>query len=462
MNFKRDLTGGNTVRQLIMFSIPFLLSNFIQALYGVADMIIVSWFAGIDSQSGVAIGSQVTILVTNLVLGLGLGGTVMISQYIGAKKDKDLNETISTLITIFIIAAAFFTVIMVAFSKPLLLLLNTGKEAMPEATAYVNICMLGNIFIFGYNGLSAILRGMGDSNRPLIFVSIACVINVGLDLLFVGVLKLGAAGAAVATIISQALSMIFAIIYLVHNKFIFDFKFKSYRIFKDKVKQIFKIGIPTSLQNVITVLSFLFLTSLVNGLHPGTESAASGAAGAVGKFNGFAILPAIAMSAAIAAMAGQNIGAKMFKRAENTMFIGMGIAFSFCVIMFIFVQFFPENILMLFNADETMMKYGIDFLKYVSLDYLIAPLLFSLNGLINGSGHTRVSMVTTILAALAVRIPAAYILGNLYGMAGIGLAVPISTLFALIVAFIYVRSNKWQKPVVRQIEDIIQPIISME
>jgi putative MATE family efflux protein len=467
MGFQKDLTGGNTAKQLIMFSLPFLLSNFLQALYGIADMIIVSWFAGINSQSGVAIGSQVTLLVTNMVLGLGVGGTVMISQYIGMKRECDMSETVATLITLFVIAAASLTVIMIALSSTILKLLNTGSEAMGEASNYVNICMAGNIFIFGYNGLSAILRGMGDSKRPLIFVAIACVINVGLDLIMVGPLHMGAAGAAVATIISQAISMLLAVIYLIRKGFIFDFKFKSFKLFKDKVKKIFEIGIPTSVQNVIVTISFLFLTSLINGLHPGSEEAASGAAGAVGKFNGFAILPGIAMSAAIAAMAGQNIGAGLYKRAEKTMYIGMIIALVIGALSLVVVQLFPDALLKIFNAQGEMLGYGRAFLLFVSIDYVIAPVLFAHNGLINGSGHTKVSMATNIISSILVRMPAAYILGKTLGMgmSGIGLAVPISTAFALVIAFIYVRSGRWKTSVInksaieRIAEDVAQDVI---
>lgn len=444
--FENNLSQGNVVKQLIIFSFPFLLSNLIQTLYSVADMIIVGRFSGTISMSGVNIGSQVTFLITNMVFGLSVGATVLIAQYLGAGNKTELKETIGTLFTSLLVLALVLTVSMIAFEEPLLRLIKTPAESFPEAKNYFFITMLGTIFIFGYNALSAVMRGMGDSKNPLIFVTIACIVNVALDLLLVAVFKMGAGGAAIATVASQAISMILCIIYLKRNGFVFDFKLSSFGFHKERLKMLLKIGIPTSLQNVATSFSFLFLTALVNTL----GVTASAAVGAVGKLNGFAILPAIAMSSSISAMSAQNIGAGEEKRAVKTMKVGMLISIAISSMIFLFVCFFPELMLRAFGDDEEMIVQGAIYIKSFSFDYLIVPFVFCLNGLFVGSGHTTFSLINGVLSSLLIRIPAAYILGIVlgYGLLGVGLGAPIASCLSLILGIWFYFSGKWKKSVI--------------
>ena len=329
--FERNLSEGSVVKQLIMFSLPVLLSNLLQSLYSTVDMLIVGQFASEISMSGVNIGGQVSFLITNMVFGLSVGATVLIGQYMGADDRKSMHETIATLFVSLLVSAVVITLVAISLMDPILKLINTPKESFSEARIYFFISMLGTIFIFGYNALSAVMRGLGDSRNPLIFVAVACVANIILDLLFVAQFKMGAAGAALATVISQAISMILCILYLKKNDFIFDFSLKSFKgATKKQLKLILKIGIPTSVQNVATSTSFLFLTALVNSL----GVMASAAVGAVGKLNGFAILPGVAMSTSVSAMGAQNIGAKKYDRAAKTMLCGMTIAMILCCIYF--------------------------------------------------------------------------------------------------------------------------------
>ncbi len=266
MGFENRLTEGNVAKQLIRFSLPLLISNIVQALYSVADMLIVGWFSGTYALSAVNIGGQVTMVVTNFVIGLAVGGTVLIAQYIGAKKHEEVDKTIGTIFSVMGILAVFFSVFMTFFSDVMLKALNTPVESYDMAKDYVLICMWGIVFVFGYNAISAILRGMGDTKRPLAFIGIACTINVVLDIIFVGPLDMKASGAAIATIIAQAVSMLLAVIYLKRNKFIFSFHHASFRIHKDKLKLLLKVGIPSSAQNVIVGISFLVLTSMINDI----------------------------------------------------------------------------------------------------------------------------------------------------------------------------------------------------
>ena len=342
--FENDLSQGNVVKQLLWFSIPFIISNIIQTLYNVADMIIVGQFCGTVSMSGVNIGGQVTLLVTNMIVGLSTGATVLIAQYKGYGARDEMKETVSTLFTALLVLAGVLTVAMVALRGPILRLINTPPESFSEANSYLLITALGTVFIFGYNAFSAVMRGMGDSRHPLLFVGIACVINVVLDVALVAGLHMGAAGAALATVFSQAVSMVLCISYFRKNEFIFDFNIKSFKFYKERLKMLLKIGIPNSVQNVIVNLSFLFLTALVNTW----GVTASAAVGAVGKFNGFAILPAIAMSASISAMSAQNIGAGERKRAVLTMKYGMLMAIVMSWSIFIVARIFPREIMMIF------------------------------------------------------------------------------------------------------------------
>jgi len=440
---EKNLTEGNVAKQLIMFALPFLISNIIQSLYNVADMLIVGNFVGQVGVSGVNNGGQVTFIVTNIVIGLSVGGTVIIAQYLGSGDRKSMNESIATLITSLLVAAVIFTVVMLLLSDTILQLIKTPEESYGQARDYLNITLSGTIFIFGYNAFSAILRGMGDSKRPLYFVAIACVINIFLDLLFVGGFGMAAMGAALATIISQAISMIACIIYLKKSDFAFDFKLSSFRFYKDKFFKLMQVGVPVSIQNVIVNFSFIVLTAIANGM----GLSASAAIGIVGKYNGFAILPAIAVGSSVSAMVAQNMGAGRIDRAKKTFHVGFILAFSISLVVFIITRLFPEQILSLFGDEPDMIAVGVEYLDTFSFDYLIVPAAFCLNGIITGSGHTIISSISGIMSSVGFRVPLAILFGLILdkGMWGLGLAAPLATIGTTLFAFIYYISGRWKK-----------------
>jgi len=437
---EKNLTEGNVARQLILFSLPLMLSNLIQTIYNVADMLIVGNYMGSVGISGVNIGGQVTFILTNIVIGFSVGGTVIIAQYLGSGDRKGMNETISTLLSFLLVSAVFFTVVMILLSDVILRVIQTPAESYEQARSYLNVTLLGTIFIFGYNAFSAILRGLGDSKRPLIFVSIACFTNIILDFLFVGVFHMESRGAALATIISQAFSMICCIIYL--KKSGFDLKLGSLRFYKQRFFMLMRVGIPVSIQNVIINFSFLFLTAISNGM----GVSASAALGVVAKYNGFAILPAIAVGSSVSAMVAQNMGAGMADRAKKTLHTGFFLAFSVSLAVYIITNLFPEQILGLFGDDPDMIANGVDYIRTLSLDYLIVPATFCLNGLITGSGHTIVSSISGIMSSIGFRIPFAVLFGVTLkkGMRGLGMAAPIASLAATILVFCYYMSGKWK------------------
>ncbi len=441
------LSSGNVIKQLMLFAFPFILSNLIQTLYSVIDMIVVGQFCGTNSMSGVNIGGQVTNLVMNIAVGLCAGTTILIAHSVGAEKTKQLQKIIGTLFTFLGIFAVIMTILILLFANPILRLINTPAEAFSEAKGFLTMTAFGIIFIFGYNALSAIMRGMGDSKSPLYFVTIACVINVILDLLLVGLFRLGAKGAGVATVISQGISMLLCVAYLMKKKFVFDFKLSSFSIDRQQLRSILKIGIPMSVQNFVTNLSFLFMTTLVNSI----GVTASAAVGAVGKYNGFAILPAIAMSAAISTMCAQNFGAGKEDRAKKTWLYGMGISCAISYSIFLLTVLFPGEILSAFSKEENLVRIGIPYLRAFSMDYLLIPITFSMNGLFNAAGHTRFTLINNMLSGIIVRIPMAYLLCIVLdkGLFGVGLAAPIAQVSAASISICFFLSGKWRKKTIR-------------
>lgn len=447
---QKDFTKGPIAQSMIAFSMPFLLSNILQALYGAVDMLVVGNYANADSKisaqilSGVNIGSQITHLVAMMVSGLTVSGTVMVGQFVGARRQKDASETVGTMFTLMGIVGVVLTALMMAWADPLLRLLQTPKEAYPHAYEYLMICLGGTLFIFGYNAIASIQRGLGDSVRPLIFVGVACAVNVVLDLWLVKGLGMGAAGAAWATVIAQAISLLLSAWYLSRNQFIFDFKLRSFRIDEEKTKLMVKLGIPSSIQSIIVNISFLVMTALVNNIGGADASAAVGVAG---KFNSFAILPAVAMSSSVSAFAAQNIGAGQYDRAKKSLGVGVCIAMSISLVVFAAVQLFPEFIIRVFSPEENVISNGVEYVRTMSFDYLLVPILFCFNGLIMGAGHTRFTLISGSLSSLFLRIPVAVLLGSTLHMnlTGVGLAAPAASLAGVLLAGWFVFSGRWMK-----------------
>lgn len=455
--FQHDLTQGSVTKQLLLFSLPFLASNLLQALYNLADMLIVGRFCGPVGASAVGLGGQVTILVINLISGLAVGGTVLIAQYIGAKRQEEVAKTVGTMFTLYGICGAVITVVMLLCSRYILIALNTSPEAFDETLAYLNICMGGTIFVVGYNAVSAVLRGMGDPKHPLLFVAIAAAVNVVLDILLVGPLNMGAAGAAWATISAQAISFIISVVFLRRRDFVFDFHPRSFRIHRDLAGKLIKIGLPASLQGTLVSFSFMVLTGIANvvAVSPLVGSTALSIAG---KVNSIAILPSMAMQASVSSMVGQNMGAGKPERAKKTMWVAVGFAFSVSALVFALVNLFPEQIVALFLGSQEQagmtaevlaqcVEQSALYLRMISFDYLLTSVLFCITGLAMGVGQTLFSMCNGIASSLLLRIPAAYIFGSVlgWGLKGVGLAAPAATAGGLVICFIYLLTGAWKR-----------------
>lgn len=390
-----------------------------------------------------SLGSQITQLLLSLITGLTMGSTVLIAQYAGNGKDKDIKSSIATTFTLFLLLGILLTVVMLMLTPQLLSLIRTPQEAYRDACSYVYICSMGIIFSFGYNAVSAVLRGLGDSKSPLYFITIACLFNIVLDFLLVAGFHMGAAGAAIATTFSQGISLLLSIIFLRKQKFSFDFHLSSFHMQRDKALLLLKIGLPISLQEVISAVSFLCIAAIINGF----GVAASAAAGICNKFEGFAMLPSTAIASAISTIAAQNIGAGNWKRAGKALWISVLFAFTASMIFFIWAGISSESILRIFKAEGAVITAGEQYLHYFRYDFLLVAFGFTMNGFFNGCGRTLFAMINGIAASVCIRIPLVFILSQ-YGnhdLTGIGLAIPAATLVSVIAGIIYYRRGKWKQ-----------------
>lgn len=443
-SLEKDLTSGNVVSNLLKFAFPFILSNFVQSLYNIVDMIIVGKFVGTVGISGVNIGGQLTFLMTLIGISFCAGASIIIGQYMGAKDMENVEKTIATLLSFLVVVAFSLSVAMIILDDKILVILKTPQESYQYAKDYLNITVVGIVFILGYNALSSIMRAVGNSKMPLYLISIACMINVVLDYTFVGIYGMGVKGAGYATIISQGFSMIACIYLLSKNGFVFDFKPSSFKFHMDKLKLIFKLATPIVIQNVAMNISFLAMTGISNSL--GVVSSA--ALGIVARFNGFAMLPSNAISLSISSIVAQNIGANQIDRAKQTVKVGLILAILIAIPFFLFAQFKSDLYIKIFADEPDLIESSIKYLGYFSFEYLIIPFYVCTMAMFVGAGHTNISSRLSMLSAIVLRLPLAFILvhGLGLGLAGIGLSAPLSTSISMIISVIMYRMELWRKP----------------
>ncbi|MDO4453478.1 MAG: MATE family efflux transporter [Eubacteriales bacterium] len=433
---KTNLTDGSIGKTLFLFAIPFLIANILQSLYGAVDLFVVGKYCDSESVAAVSTGTQVTQIITSLVSGLTLGSTILIGKYMGQKNLTRVRQTIGTTLSVFAVTAVLLTVGMISFRDPLLNLLQTPKEAFDLTAQYVTICSLGNIFICGYNAISALLRGYGDSTRPMIFVGIACFLNIVLDIIFVKYCHMGVSGTALATVLSQAFSMILSIIYLKKSHFLFDFKLSSFRITGTVAKELAFVGIPISFQEMMVRISFLYLMTVMNkcGVF------AASVVGISSKYDVFAMLSATSMANALAAVTAQNIGAGKPERARKSLWYGMSFALSVSFLFWIWAQLSPASMIRVFSSDENVIAAGIPFFRSCSYDYILVAIVFCLNGYLNGRQKTVWTMVSCSASALLLRIPMVYFFGKYFAsdLGMLGKIAPIVSGIMALYTLIYV------------------------
>ena len=349
-----------------------------------------------------------TQIITSLITGLTLGGTILIGDGIGKKDYEGVKKIIGTTLTIFAAFALLLTVLMLMFERQLLTLLHTPQESFELTVQYVTVCALGNIFICGYNAISAILRGYGDSTRPMCFVGIACAINIVLDFIFVKYLRLNVVGTALATVISQALSMIIAVLYLKKKEFLFDFRIKSFHPVGIYAKKLAQVGIPISLQELMVRISFLYLTAVMNncGVY------AASVVGIGSKYDVFAMLTATSMASALAAITAQNIGARKPERAKKSLWYGLSFALFVSCLFWLWAQLNPQSMIRIFSSDSNVIAAGVPYFLSCSYDYILVTIVFCLNGYLNGRQKTVWTMISCSAGALFLRIPMVWFFEN--------------------------------------------------
>lgn len=431
---KTDFTQGSILKKLALFMLPILGALILQAAYGAVDLLVVGHFGTTSGLSGVSTGSQVLNLVTFVVTQLAMGITVLIARYLGEKKPELIGSVIGGAGVVFALISLVLFVVMVFFARPISILMQAPAEAVDLTASYVRICGGGIFFIVAYNLLSAIFRGLGDSKSPLLFVLVACIVNIFGDLLFVAGFKMDAAGAAIATVMAQAVSVVCAIVMLLKKDLPFKIRKSDFRL-NPQCKKFLGIGLPLALQEFLTQLSFLALCAFVNRL--GLE--ASSGYGVACKIVNFAMLIPSSLMQSMASFVSQNIGAGNTKRAKKSMFTGIGVGLVFGVAVFCLVLFKGDLLSSIFTTDPAVIQNAFDYLKGFALETIGTAILFTMLGYFNGTEQTLFVMAQGIIQTLLVRLPLAYFMSIQpnTNLTKIGLAAPISTAVGVLMSVCY-------------------------
>jgi len=438
-----DLTRDSVWRQLIRMSGPLMLSNIIQALYGVVDMAIVGRYIGPSALSAVSIAGQITLFLTAFGTGLSNGGSVVISQNKGSGNSGEQAQIIGTTISLFFVAALLLSVPVLLFCPHLLRLLNTPKEAFEQASVYLMICGGGTVFVFGYNALSSTLRGLGNTRTPLQMVIISAGVNILLDLLLVGGFGLGTFGAAIATVLSQLLSFSTVLVFLMRRSdIVFPHCISDYRPMPRYIRPILRTGMPSAIQSGVVLLTLLIVSSMINayGL---TVSAAYG----IGvKLDNFSIMPRQAVAGASSAIVAQNTGAGLEHRSKDTLSAAMVLSLATALISFLIVQMFPRFLISLFDRSLDIVDAGTRYLRITSIGYFFAAAMGAFNSLAIGVGYTSFAMFNSILDSVIARLGLCLLLGFSLGLGLIGIywSLGFAPAAAAINGFLFYKSGKWR------------------
>mgnify|MGYP002510013905 FL=1 len=436
---QKDLTKGSALKNIVTFSLPFLLSNFLQTFYGMADLFIVGQYNGAASLSGVSIGSQVMHMLTVMIVGLAMGTTVLVGRYVGERKEQEKRTVIGNTVIIFLIISVLLMAVLLIFINPIITVMFTPIEAVGETRLYLRICFTGIPFIVAYNVISSIFRGLGDSKSPMYFVAVACFLNILLDYLFIGYYDMHAAGAALGTVFSQAVSVMFALAAIVRKKLITVTRVDLH-LNRLIISNIFKIGFPICIQDGLIQISFIIITVIANSR--GVNIAA--AVGVVEKIIGFFFLVPSSMLSAISAICSQCIGSRQHERAAETLRYGCFIAVGFGIFFTVICQFASESILSLFTDEEIVVMYGSQYLRSYVADCIFAAVSFGFSGFFTAYGYSMVSFMHNVVSIILVRVPGAYLMSKLYpdNLFPMGLASPLGSLLSAVICvsvYIYLR-----------------------
>lgn len=428
---KRELTSGSVMKNLLFFSLPYLLSFFLQTLYGMADLLIIGQFGGVADTTAVSVGSQVMHMLTVMIVGLAMGATVNIGQAIGGRDTRRAALFTGNTVTLFMGLSVTLTLLLLVLRSAIVSAVSTPADAAAGTGDYLTICFIGIPFITAYNIISAVFRGMGDSKSPMYFIAAACAANIALDYLFIGALGMGPAGAALGTVLSQAISVIISLIVIKRRSAGLALTKADIRLNKQIIGKILKIGIPVAMQDGFIQIAFMVITVIAN--RRGLNDAA--AVGIVEKIIGFLFLVPSSMLSAVSALGAQNIGAQKPERARKTLLYAIFIAAGFGGTAAVIMQFLSSGAVSLFTDSAVVTRLGGEYLRGYAWDCLFAGIHFAFSGYFCACGKSGISFMHNMIAILLVRIPGAYFMssmfpGTLYPM---GLATAAGSLLSAII-----------------------------
>ncbi len=444
----RDLTQGSVTRLLLIFAFPLLCSNLLQTVYNMVDMIVIGQFVGREGLSAVSIGGDALHFLTFLVMGFSNAGQVILSQYIGAGNRDRIRGTIGTMFTVTFIGAVGLTIVCYLGLDAFLHAMNTPAECFDYARQYGLTCVLGLVFIYGYNLVSAILRGMGDSKHPFIFIAVATVVNLVLDLVFVAGLGMGPFGAALATVIGQGVSFLWAIFYLYRHKesFGFDFKPASFKPDPEVLPKLIRLGLPMILQSAAINFSMLFVNSYINSY----GVVASAVTGVGNKLGSITAVVTNALSTAGSSMVGQNLGAEKYHRVPKIIGVSMVIDLAFAALLSFLTICFPRTIFGLFNSDPQVLDMSMTYIPVAVLLYVGFAMRSPFFALINGSGNAKLNLIVGLLDGVICRVGLAMLMGLAMGMGimGFWLGNAFAGYMPFLIGGVYFLTGKWKRRLV--------------
>ena len=439
---QKNLTTGSIFQNIIFFSLPYLLSYFLQTLYGMADLFIIGQFEGVADTTAVSIGSQVMHMLTVMIVGLAMGSTVSIGQAVGGRKDRQAAVCIGNTVTLFMGLSLVLTVVLLAASGQIVKVMSTPAEAVSGTLDYLTICFMGIPFITAYNIISSIFRGMGDSKSPMYFIAVACAANIGLDYLFMGALHMGPSGAALGTTLSQAVSVAVSLAVILKRGGGLSVRKQDFKPLPPVMGRLLKIGVPIALQDGFIQISFIVITIIAN--RRGLNDAA--AVGIVEKIISFLFLVPSSMLSTVSALGAQNIGAGRPDRAQRTLGYAIAIAAGFGLLVSVLMQFLAEPMVSLFTdasqgSGAQVVRLGGQYLRGYVLDCMFAGIHFSFSGYFCACGKSGLSFLHNSIAILLVRIPGAFLASayfpeNLFPM---GLATSAGSLLSVVICVIAFR-----------------------
>lgn len=440
---EKNLTTGSVLKKLLYFSLPYLLSYFLQTLYGMADLFIVGQFEGVSSTTAVSVGSQLMHMLTVTLVGLAMGATVNIGQAVGSGDRKRAGACIGNTVTLFMGLSLVLMAVLLVLRRNIVALMSTPAEAVEGTVQYLTICFIGIPFITAYNILSSIFRGMGDSKSPMYFIAVACAVNIGLDYLFMGALRLGPTGAALGTTLAQAVSVVLALVMVQKQKGSIAVSRKDFVPRKAVMGSLLKIGVPIALQDGLIQIAFLVITVIAN--QRGLNDAA--AVGIVEKIISFLFLVPSSMLSSVSALGAQNIGAGKPERARSTLRYAIIITVTFGAIIAVLTQFLAEPMVALFtdsNAADgaAVIRLGAQYLRGYVWDCIFAGIHFCFSGYFCAYGRSGLSFLHNITAIALVRVPGAYLMSRLFAdtLLPMGLATSVGSLVSVLICLLAYRS----------------------